>query len=385
MSEPVIRHLPIQRISPAGAHCFFGYYDVPAFSGDGDYHLCHRVPFMDRLPTGDDVAVIGQLALADGAFTPLTETNAWNFQQGAMLQWSPVAPNDAILFNRCDDGQYVGVIRDLLTGTERILPMPTATVDPTGRYALGINFSRVFDFRPGYGYANAPDPFAAVKAPAEDGIVRIDLETGACDLLLSYEALADALPEMRGRKIVVNHISICPDGSRFLVLVRDFMEVGATNWGTALLTADLDGGNLRVHAGNHMVSHYHWRDPATILAYALLDKGEHLYLIDVETNGLTVIDADFFTFDGHCSFSPNRDWLLYDTYPWGGQRHLYLYDLRRGIPYEVGVFADPYPVDDNRCDLHPRWDRVGTRVSFDAVHEGYRGIYLIDVSSLVNE
>lgn len=383
MRELVANPLPVTRISPAGAHCFFGYYDVPAFSGDGQYHLCHRVPFMDRLPAAADVATLGMIRLADASFTPFAETNAWNFQQGTMLQWSPTAPNDAVIFNRFADKQYVGVIHDLLTGTERVLPMPVATVDPQGRYALSISFSRVFDFRPGYGYANAPDPYAAEQHPAADGVFRVDLETGETTLLFSYADLARALPEMANGKIVVNHITFNPDGTRFLMLVRDFLEVGATDWGTAFLTAGIDGGDVRVHAGNHMVSHYHWRDPRTVLTYARLDKGEHLYLVDDATGDTTVIDPGFFTFDGHCSFSPNRKWLLYDSYPWEQRRHLFLYDLQRGIPYEVGVFADPYPPDDIRCDLHPRWDRAGTRISFDAVHEGFRGIYLMDVSSLV--
>ncbi len=380
----VIPHpLPATRLTPASEHGFFGYYDVPAFSGDGRLHLCQRVPFMDRLPAGDDVATIGTVSLDDRAFTPITETNAWNFQQGTMLQWSPTAPNDAILFNRFADGRYVGVMRDLLTGAERVLAMPIATVDPRGHYALGINFSRVFDFRPGYGYANSPDPFREETSPAADGVYRIELETGASELFFSYAELSRLLPAMRGRKIVVNHITINPDGTRFLMLVRDFGEMTAARWGTALLTAGLDGGDLRVHADNHLVSHYHWRDPRTVLAYAALDKGEGLYLLDDVTGETTVLDRGFFTFDGHCSFSPDRQWLLYDTYPREGRRHLFLYDLRRGIPYEVGAFADPYPPDDIRCDLHPRWDRTGARISFDAVHEGFRGVYLMDVSPLV--
>ncbi len=383
MSEVISHPLPATRITPEGDHYFFGYYDVPAFSGDGCHHLCQRVPFMDRLPTGNDTATIAMVSLDDLAFTPITETNAWNFQQGTMLQWSPTAPDDAILFNRFAEGQYVGVIRDLLTGAERVLAMPVATVDPRGQYALGINFSRVFDFRPGYGYANSPDPFGNERFPEEDGVFRIELETGASELLFSYAELSRHLPDMRERKIVVNHITINPDGTRFLMLVRDFGELTVTRWGTALLTAGLDGSDLRVHAANHMVSHYHWRDPRTILAYAELDKGEGLCLLDDVTGETTVLDPGFFTFDGHCSFSPNREWLLYDTYPWEGRRHLYLYDLRRGIPYELGAFADPYPPNDIRCDLHPRWDRTGTRVSFDAVHEGYRGVYLMDVSPLV--
>ncbi len=38
---------------------------------------------------------------------------------------------------------------------------------------------------------------------------------------------------------------------------------------------------------------------------------------------------------------------------------------------------------DGRCDLHTRWDVTGTKLSSDSTHEGFRGIYLTDVSDLV--
>ncbi len=36
-----------------------------------------------------------------------------------------------------------------------------------------------------------------------------------------------------------------------------------------------------------------------------------------------------------------------------------------------------------RCDLHPRWNRDGRPIAFYPVHEGFRGIKLIGVSSVV--
>ena len=43
-----------------------------------------------------------------------------------------------------------------------------------------------------------------------------------------------------------------------------------------------------------------------------------------------------------------------------------------------GVHSLPQIGGDIRCDLHPRWDRLGRGITLDSVHEGFRAIYRID-------
>jgi hypothetical protein len=74
--------------------------------------------------------------------------------------------------------------------------------------------------------------------------------------------------------------------------------------------------------------------------------------------------------------------MLTDSYPLEDNcRKLFLYDLRKKIPYEIGSFyADPdYPIP-TRCDLHPNWARDGKSVCIDSIHEGSRQVYVIDVT-----
>ena len=98
--------LPVVRLTPDDAHYFFGYYDIPAWSGDDSAHLVYRVEFRDRMPTPEDVAQLGLVHPGRDGFTRIAETTAWNFQQGAMLQWHPLAPDRKIIFNRRDGGRF---------------------------------------------------------------------------------------------------------------------------------------------------------------------------------------------------------------------------------------------------------------------------------------
>ena len=75
----------IKRISPDGSHFFFGYYDLQPFDPSNTLHLVHNAPFMDRLQEKGDTCDIGLIDLSTGAYEKLANTQAWNFQQGAML------------------------------------------------------------------------------------------------------------------------------------------------------------------------------------------------------------------------------------------------------------------------------------------------------------
>ncbi|MCX7934250.1 MAG: hypothetical protein N3A66_03215, partial [Planctomycetota bacterium] len=112
-----------------------------------------------------------------------------------------------------------------------------------------------------------------------------------------------------------------------------------------------------------------------------------LCLLRDQSQEYEIMDGDFFTFDGHCSYSPAGDFLLYDSYPDAeGYRRLLIYDLRQRRPIPLarlfsGKWSDETCID-IRCDLHPRWNRDGTAISFDSIHEGHRHVYWLDVSPL---
>ena len=187
------------------AHYFFGYYDLRA--SQGSRHLCHRVQFMDRLPVAEDVAELGYLE--DGEFIPFATTTAWNFQQGALLQYHPTK-KDTVYYNVYEDGKFSTVTHNYATGEKRYTDRPVACISPDGKWGMAVNFGRIYDFRPGYGYAAAKDPYADVNIPAQDGIFLTDMETGKSKMLVNYEVLAKAAGFTENQKVLVNHITFNP-------------------------------------------------------------------------------------------------------------------------------------------------------------------------------
>ncbi|MGN1077006.1 MAG: hypothetical protein ACI4ST_00685 [Candidatus Gallimonas sp.] len=352
---------------------FFGYYDLQPYSSDNLFHLTHKTFFMDRIPTPQDVAEIGYLRTDDFRYVPVAQTRAWNFQQGAFLQW--YEEKRSVIFNDFDGENYISRIVDL-NGTERKrFNRPFASVSLKSHSALSVNFSRIYDFRRGYGYCNLPDPWKDVTAPAEDGIFRLDLRTGKEDLLLSYRRMKELFEEkpFTDAKIVVNHVTFNPSGTKFVFLLRNFCESGK-KWGTVLAVSDLFGNVVKL-TGFEVNSHYSWKDDDTLMIYSGLPEWG-IYFIDTTTGKRERLNDPLCDRDDiHCNYSHDRLRFIGDGYPQNDMRSLYYYDFRTKKSRELcKVYSVPVKDPDIRCDLHARWSRDDTRISYDTTENGVREI-----------
>jgi hypothetical protein len=275
--------------------------------------------------------------------------------------------------------------QDLETGARVPVPHPIYDVSPDGRLALSLGFGRLAWTRPGYGYEGAPDPWKETAAPADDGVRVVDLRDGASRLVVSLEKLArfQPRPEFATSHHWVNHLLFSPDGGRFIFLHR---WGGRDGWrATRLFTAAPDGGNLRLLLDHGMVSHFIWRDPSAILVWARHPShGDAFYHVDDRTGEARPFAKGVLGSDGHCSYSPDRKWVLVDTYPDRDRKqHLYLVRARDEKRIELGAFRLPPELKGPwRCDLHPRWSRDGARVCIDSAHEPTRQVYVLDVRGI---
>ena len=257
----------VRQITHGPKHHWFGYYDKLQFDPTSRFVLGMQVDFEHRSPKPEDQIEIGMIDLErDNTWVKLGKSNAWCWQQGCMLQWLPGSLHE-VIWNDREDGQFISRIMNVVTGKMRRLPCPIYSVSPDGKYAVAPDFRRINDVRPGYGYAGLADPHADDPVPEASGIVRIDLQSGKTDLILSLADIArmGSIPNQKiGIKHYFNHLLFSPDGKRFIALHRWRYPDGSRL--TRAITANSDGSDVRIVCPNGYTSHFIWRDSTSILA-----------------------------------------------------------------------------------------------------------------------
>ena len=382
---------PVREITRGPHHHWFGYYDKLEFDPHSQLVLGMQVEFEHRSPMPVDRIRVGMVDTADGdRWTDLGNSSAWCWQQGCMLQWIPGSTSE-IIWNDREDGRYVSRVLNVETGRRRTLPSPVYALSPDGKWAVTTDFRRLNDTRPGYGYAGIPDPNAEVAAPDDVGLWKLDLSTGRKDLLISVAAAA-GIPnphaDTSGLKHYFNHLLVSPDGTRVIFLHRWRNPPGSRpGFGTRMFTIGSDGTKPYVLDPGGRTSHFIWRDPEHVLAWAWhASHGEKFYLFKDLTDETVVVAPDLMPANGHCTYLPGNRWILNDTYPDEARlQHVYLYDVGSRNRVPLGHFYSPPEYRGEwRCDTHPRFSPDGKKVVVDSAHGGTgRQLYMIDISEIV--
>jgi hypothetical protein len=381
----------VRQITRGPQFHWFGYYDKLQFSPDNRFVLTNKVSFEHRSPTADDVIEVGMVDLHEqDKWIPLGQSKAWCWQQGCMLQWIP-GTESKVIWNDREKDRFVSHILDVNTGDKRTLPTPIYSLSPNGKEAVSCDFARVADCRPGYGYAGIRDRFFDDMAPEGSGVTHVNLETGAEKLIVTHRQLAatgKVFENHPDSKHHAYHLLCSPDGKRFILLHRWTQPKGGHL--TRLITAAMDGSDLRIVIPNGYASHFIWRDATHILSQAkgwLGNDGWGDFLFEDKDSGIVAeIGKGVLDSGGHLSYLRNNEWILNDTYPKGPQRfqtpHLYHIPANRRI--DLGNFPLPREYTGEwRVDTHPRLSRDERWVCLDSPHTGQgRQLHLIDISGI---
>lgn len=380
------------KVSPEdGFEYFYGYYDKSPWDASERYMLALKAEKTYESPAPKEPAEVILIdTKEDNQVYKLGTTRSWNVQQGCRAQWLGPDFASRIIYNDYRNGSYVSVLVSLKgKKEEKVLPLPVYDVSRDGSFALSLDFSRLARLRPGYGYENIPDKTKGQLCPEGPCIQRMDLETGEITDLLTYKEVAafEPDPSMEGAEHKVNHLMINPSGTRFMFIHRWFKE-GRKH--SRLLTADADGSGLYNLSDEVFVSHCFWKSDTEILSFLRKkETGDHYYLLKDQSQEYKMLWPRLKT-DGHCSYSPDRKYVITDTYP-NRKRLLNVYLCEEGGD-EAGLYERvcrvyaPFRYDnDVRCDLHPRWDPSGEKICIDSVHEGKRGLYVIPLGRRIRK
>ena len=378
----------IRSLSRPPLHHFFGYYAVNAWDKSGRYHLALETDFHDHRPRVGDVAQVGLLDSTNGQFERLSQTAAFNLQQGSMMFWIDAGAGEEFTHNDWEDGRLVSRAINPHSGGRRTIDGALAAVSPAGPVGIGLNFARMALCRPVVGYAGPLRADQIQRIPDDDGLWRLDLATGRRELMLSIaQVIAARRVELTG-PAWFNHVYINPAGRRvmFVCRIRTTPMDQESEWVTSMWTVNLDGTGLHCQIPyGHWVSHFAWLDDRRILVSTDAPGEPEFYSVTDGQDDFKPFGGGVLT--GHAAFSPNGRWIVFDTGPdRQSRRQVALYDLVTQRHLSLGHFHHPPPFrGDIRCDPHPRWRADGRAITFDSIHEGTRQIYLADVSEILSQ
>jgi hypothetical protein len=323
------------------------------------------------------------------------ETTAWNWQQGARLQWRPAS--DEIVWNdRSDDGTtFVCRLYDFHSGKRRTLPRPIYDLSPDGSTALTHDFEGEHQ---GTDYV-IEDKHQGQHAPSKTGVWKMNMDTGDAELIMPLEKMATiAYP---GGVPSSGHLYIFregwnPSGTRFITFIKDPENKLFEGYSIAANGTD-------VRYLYHNPSHHAWLDDNYIFDFGShkppgsgqARRGYFLFQDDGSGTARELLWAvevdDGYGGDGHGSFVPGSggDWIISDTYAIHGFQYLFIYHKpsRLFVPLAKLKCDRRMDIGDGvyRVDLHPRLSRNGRLVSIDATHEGLgRQMYVIDIGRILD-
>lgn len=314
---------------------------------------------------------------ASGDETAVARSEAFNWQMGARAIW---IDDDTIAWNGFDGAKYVCNLYSL-TAKEIVRVIPMAVMDIDGRrYALGTNWQRLRSVDPDYSYSCLPELTEEQFLDYDnDGIWLYDFDADEKRLLLS---ITDILA-CKGRRLhregrhSINHIMISPDGSRFMFIHR-YKHDGKKF--DRLMMYDFD--KLTCLLDDPLQSHFCWVDNDNIMGYCGHDSRVGWHWVDVTSGQVTHLDelTAAHPKNGHPTVC--GDWIVVDSYPSLSRMQTltaYNHKTRRMVKL-AEVFHDLDHRGYNRCDLHPRLNADGTKLFFDSIYEGKRGLYWIDLN-----
>lgn len=367
----------ISEVDDSDLSSFFGYYDKSPenFSGTKVIYYRSKIDTKNKPSEKDSIQIILK-CLKTNTTEVIDETFSYNWQQGAKMMWMT---DDKFIYNifSKSTNSYHSKIYDVNNKTFKSLDIPVYECFKDV-FIYSLNFSRLMDLRPDYGYRNNT-PTIDYDNYENDGIFKLNIKDNSYSLIISLKQLIELNPllSMKGAKHKVNHIMINPDGTKFMFMHRWITKSGKRY--DRLLISDSKHGNFKIVSDGGMVSHCCWKDNSTIVGYLRHNNTDGFYKIDLNNLSITNLSNKLKEFsDGHPTFHSN--YMVFDSYPDRSRmKYIYIYNIINDEVTLMGEFFESLKFyNESRCDLHPRLNNNKDKIYFDSVHDGYRSLYYLE-------
>lgn len=380
------------------SHHFFGYIGqslTTPWNKSGRYILTLRTTFHDRMPKATDAADICLIDTQDShRVIPVEQTRGWNFQQGTMFYWHPQQAETQFFFNDRDPetNRIFTVLYDV-EQKKRVreyrfaeVPVANGGVSPTGEFFLAINYARMARLRPVTGYPESADMTESEPAPDNDGIFRVDIDSGERKLLVSFRELRDLLNDrhndIENVGFYINHSLSSRDGKHVYFYARGNYK-GKTMAVNVPCSISTDGKNLRSH--KFIGGHPEWDEGAVVIG-AMHPGRQVRYDIELgQVIGEIGDTGDFPNPEGDVAMGPNAKWFV-NGYSVNNRKDIKYIVMRRSdkAKIESPLFSrGPYQRGELRIDPAPRWNRDGSQILVPSMTEdGTRQLHLLKIRAI---
>lgn len=343
------QNLNYKILGPDNNHYFFGYYDKDPISHSGENILCHKVCAKFGNMVEPKYADIGLISLAKNEFKKITKTHAMNWQLGSRVQW---LDKKIIIYNDIIDGKQCSIKFDCSNKkTLFIYKRPFWDISPNKRFAASLNFSRIKNLRPGYGYEG-------LNIDGNREVLTVfDLEN---DRLIKKIELKEILEKVNfsnsnNENIYLNHVLWSPCNKK-LITIFHYEDKDLQKRMIFPVLINIKNSEISLLHSNGFFSHHTFIDEKRILAYIRHNK-KLCYAIWSKKTGWEKTKFSMPNHDGHPTYVRPVNKVVLDSYPNRfGLMSLYLISSNSNskIKSIAKIFSPPNYIGALRCDLHPR-------------------------------
>lgn len=414
--------VPVYCVTPHLPGTIHRFYDTSPFSPSGRYIAVTQLASELRLPKPGDSARIILVDLEHGDFRCVAETQAWDTQLGAQLQWG--GDDNTLFFNMIDNctWQPYGVKLDLLTGACTRLNGSVYMVTGDGTRIASPCLRRLARTQPGYGVV-VPDSAIPANhgASLDDGIYLTDPVDGSAPKLLPIAKLVEGAglghSSFAKGDFYVFHVKWNPQGTRLMVILRWLPHrPGGLEWvpwrfgrhlllerlgrtrRDSIVTCTPDGSDVHLAVsatewakGGH---HPNWCPDGRRILMNLNAHGDGMRFMMVDYDGRNQeVICSVQSGSGHPTLSPDGRHILTDAYPnepvaaGDGTSPIRWIDTQRCSEkvllhiHTVPPFLGPRR--ELRVDPHPAWDRSFRYIAFNGCPSGgTRHVFVADLTAL---